>query len=253
VQNIADFIILGAQKAGTTSLYAYLANHPQILMASEKEVHFFDLHFDNGLDWYRSRFPYTEIRKGYLIGEATPYYLFHPRAPERLAQIIPHAKLIVLLRDPVERAISHYHHEVRFGWETLSFDEAITKEPERLEDEVEKLRLKESYYSFNHQHYSYLARGLYMAQLKLWYQFFPRAQIAIFRAEDLYANPASTLTQVLTFLGLPDYQLKEYRKHNEGIRQAEVTQDSINSLVEYFQSPNQELEQYLGMQFGWKF
>src|SRR5947209_1159841 len=137
---LPDFLIIGAQKAGTTSLYRYLAAHPDIVASTRKEVHFFDINFWRGEWWYRSLFPLRRRlqrrpplrNRPAITGEASPYYLFHPFAPERAAQLLPDAKLIVLLRDPVERAWSHYRHEVANGRETMTFPDALAAEPARL-------------------------------------------------------------------------------------------------------------------------
>ncbi|HEY9295730.1 MAG TPA: sulfotransferase domain-containing protein, partial [Phormidium sp.] len=161
-----DFIIIGAQKCGTTSLYEYLIQHPQILAASKKEVHFFDLNFAKGVDWYRQQF--KPVSQKSITGEASPYYIFHPLVPQRIYQLFPQVKLIVLLRNPVERAISHYYHEVRLGFEDLGLEDAIAQEPARLEGETAKILADETYYSYNHQHYTYLSRGVYVEQLNNW-------------------------------------------------------------------------------------
>ncbi len=118
-RRLPDFIILGAQRAGTSSLYYYLSQHPQILPAVRKELHFFDDHYRRGLGWYRSQFP-TRGARGTITGEATPYYLSHPHAPARIQRLLPQARLIVLLRNPVERAISHYFFEVSHQREVVA-------------------------------------------------------------------------------------------------------------------------------------
>src|SRR5207248_7427804 len=139
IRLLPDFLIIGTQRGGTTSLYRYLKAHPCIGATSNKDLHFFDRRFHKGLSWYRSHFP-TKLEKAYaeqlrrltlVTGEASPSYLFHPHAPKRVAQVLPHVKLIVLLRNPVSRAYSQYHHAVELGFETLSFAEAIEAEEER--------------------------------------------------------------------------------------------------------------------------
>ena len=126
---LPDFLVLGAQKAGTTALYAYLRWHPGITGPSWKEVSFFDRHWWRGPAWYRGQFP---LRSGTrLVGEASPSYLFHPLAPERVRALVPDARLVALVRDPVARAYSHYQHEVALGREPLSFEDALAAEPER--------------------------------------------------------------------------------------------------------------------------
>ena len=159
-------------------------------------------------------------------------------------------KLIALLRDPVERAYSHYQHEVARGFEDLSFDQALEEEPQRLAGEVERMRSDSSYNSFAFQHHSYLSRGRYAEQLEVWYGLFPKEQILVLRSEDLFSNPERTYLDVLRFLGVPPFSLREYevfnpRKYTDmgpGVRQR---------LVEYFVEPNERLYDLVGADFGW--
>jgi hypothetical protein len=140
---LPDFIIIGGQRCGTTSLFNYLTQHPDVFPSCPKEVHYFSIHYHKGVNWYRSHFPLvmqkSYVERGhdrrFVAGEATPYYIAHPHAPQRIAETVPEAKLIVLLRNPVDRAYSHYHYEVKNGLETLSFAEAIDREDERLAGE----------------------------------------------------------------------------------------------------------------------
>ncbi|MGM0884265.1 MAG: sulfotransferase domain-containing protein [Bacillota bacterium] len=248
-QFVPDFLIIGAQKCGTTSLYNYLIQHPQIISALNKEVHFFDINFKKGLDWYRSKFPLLESKK-WITGEASPYYIFHPHTPKRIFQIMPKIKLIVLLRNPVDRAYSHYHHQVRMGTEPLSFREAIKKEESRLKPEIMKMLKDENYQSPPYQYYSYLARGRYVEQLKTWMNLFPTEQFLILKSEDLYSNPAIVFHRVLDFLGLPRYELKQYTKDNSGAY-LKLDLQLRNELLEYFRPYNRQLYKYLGVDFGW--
>lgn len=170
--SLPTFLIIGAQRCGTTSLYDSLTGHPSILPALRKELHYFDNNYDKCLEWYKAFFPLRLPRETNstanppLRGEATPYYIFHPRAHQRIADVLPNAKLIVVLRNPVDRAYSHYWHEVRMGYEHLSFEEAIAKESERTGREVHDLLRDEQYRSVEHQHFSYLNRGIYHQQLR---------------------------------------------------------------------------------------
>ena len=118
-----NFLIIGAQRCGTTSLYNYLIQHPQIVPSSKKEVHFFDLNFHLGQSWYEKHFP--EVSDNILTGEASPYYIFHPLCPKRIFDYDPSVKLIVILRNPIDRAYSHYRHIVRLGHEPLKFEDAL--------------------------------------------------------------------------------------------------------------------------------
>lgn len=167
---LPHFIIVGAQKAGTSALFKALVAHPKVVKGVAKEIHFFDIQFHRGRLWYESCFPASAPGGDETIvtGEATPYYLFHPHAPRRCAEVLPDVRLIALLRNPVDRAYSHYHHEVRRGRERLSFDEAIRQERERLADTASKLLADDRAYSYAHQHFSYLSRGLYGEQIAAW-------------------------------------------------------------------------------------
>ncbi len=243
-----NFIIIGVQKGGTSSLYTYLTHHPQIAEARQKEVHFFDLNLDKGIEWYRSQFPSIGDGTERQICEASPYYIFHPCVPQRVYNVFPQVKLILLLRNPVDRAISHYYHEVRLGFENLSLEEAIAAEPQRLAGEIEKLMASQTYYSHNHQHYAYLSRGIYADQILNWLKFFPKEQMLILKSEDLYTNPAATFNTTLEFLNLPSYQLEKYDKYNAG-EYGSVNEEIYQQLTAYFQPHNQRLAGLLGTSF----
>lgn len=243
-----DFLIIGVQKGGTTSLYNYLIQHPQILPASQKEVHYFDLNYDKGPEWYLQQFPPRHLDQ--LAGEASPYYIFHPHVPQRVYQFSPQIKLILLLRNPIDRAISHYYYYIKIRYETLPLEEAIAAEPQRLQGELEKLLADETYYSYNHQHHSYLTRGHYADQLQTWLQYFPQEQLLILKSEDLYHNPAGTFNRVLTFLNLPPHPLKTYAKHNAG-DYPPINPTTYQHLKDYFRPHNGRLTDLLGREFNW--
>ena len=256
---LPDFLIVGAQKCGTSSLYRNLINHPSIAPAFVKEVHFFNNHFQKGMDWYRTYFPsvpykyyITQIQKrDFVTGEATPGYIFHPHAPRRISESLPHVKLIVLFRNPVDRAYSHYYHEVRKKREPLSFEVAIKMEEERLRGEFDKFMKDEHHYSFNYLHYSYLLKGVYVDQLKLLNNYFPKEQILILKSEDFFKDPQASFDRVLQFLGLPVWQVKDFKKQNVGYY---PKMDAVmrNRLVDYFVPHNHRLYEYVGTNFGWE-
>ena len=138
-----------------------------------------------------------------MTGEATPYYLFHPLAPARVAELLPEARLIVLLRDPIDRAFSHHNHERALGFEELDFEAALEAEAGRLLGEEERLLADPSYRSFSHQHHSYLSRGRYAAQLERWFECCGEERILVLSAEDLFTQPAAVVGEAQEFLGLP--------------------------------------------------
>jgi hypothetical protein len=252
------FQVVGVQRSGSSSLYEYLVNHPNVGRAAVEEIHFFDNNFQRGIDWYRGHFPtrawagLSERRTGIpmICGEATPYYLAHPWAPGRLAQTLPGSRVIVVLRDPVDRAYSHYNHEVALGAETLSFSEALDREPERLEGEVERMEADPTYYSYLHQQYSYVTRGLYAEQLERLYGLFPADQIVVIYSQDLASQTDRTYGRVLEFLGLPAHSLASYPRHSA--RRYPPLEPSIRGrLVEVFREPNRRLFELLGDDPGW--
>ena len=246
---LPDFLILGAQKGGTTALYAYLRWHPGITGPSWKEVSYFDRHYRRGASWYRGHFPIGAGDR--LVGEASPGYLFHPLAPERVRATVPEAKLIALLRDPVDRALSHYHHEVALGRETLSFEEAIEAEPERTRGEEQRLVREPGYFSRPWWDYTYLARGRYAEQLERWFAVFPREQLLVLPSEDLAADPGQAYRRVLEFLEASPHELGSYPRVYQQ-EYAEAHPDTRRKLAEYFAEPNRQLYELLGRNLGWQ-
>jgi hypothetical protein len=245
---LPDFLILGAQKAGTTALYAYLRWHPAITGPSWKEVSFFDRHYGRGVAWYRGHFPLRP--DGRRVGEASPGYLFHPLAPDRVRETVPEARLIVLLRDPVDRALSQYHHEVGLGRERLSFEDALAAEDERTRGEESRMIREPSYFSHAWWDYTYVARGRYAEQLERWFEVFPREQLLVVATEELAADPQGAYGRVLEFLGAPSHDLGDYPRVYEQ-SYAEMPPDTRRRLGETFAEPNRRLYELLGRDFGW--
>ncbi|MBK4729296.1 sulfotransferase domain-containing protein [Oxynema sp. CENA135] len=243
-----DFLIIGAQKCGTTSLYHYLVQHPKIIPARQKEVHFFDLNFDRGLEWYAAQFFPESYEDGRLTGEASPYYVFHPLVAKRVYESFPKIKLILLLRNPIDRAWSHYHHEVRWGFESLSFEEAIASEPKRLAGEEEKMREDPSYYSYNHQHYTYLARGIYAEQIAEWLQYFDRDRLLILKSEELSTHPDEMMAETCAFLGVEAIAVDASTKYNSG-EYSQIPEKYRQELAKYFHPHNRRLKQEFGIDF----
>jgi hypothetical protein len=249
---LPDFVIIGAQKCGTSFFYDVLCRHPHIEPAALKELHYFDRRFEEGIEWYRRCFPPPRLKDGRktITGEATPYYLFHPLVPERMAEVIPEARLISMLRNPVDRAYSAYQQQVRKGREPLSFEEAVEAEEARLRGEEGKISEDEHYISHVHRRFSYLARGIYVDQLLRWSEFFPREQMLVLKSEDLFESSRETLKSVLTFLDLPEWEPEARRVPNKG-DYTSMAPATRRRLEEYFEPHNQRLYKYLGVDFGW--
>jgi hypothetical protein len=257
---LPDFIVIGTQRGGTTSLYRYLAAHPGVAPTLvSKGVHYFDVQNDRPQAWYRGHFPPTAYRawrlhvarQPLITGEASPYYLFHPAVPERVAAMLPEVKLIAMLRDPVKRAFSHYHHEFEGGFETLpTFEQAIDAEPARLEGEVARLLSDPGYVSFAHQHHSYVARGHYAEQLEAWFAHIPRERFLIFTSEEFYRDTATIYGAVQDFLGLPHRPLAEFKTYNAH-SYAPMDPATNERLRDLFREPDRALADLLGRDLGW--
>lgn len=245
---LPDAVILGAQKSGTSSLHNYLTQQPGVIAPLVKEVHYFDLNFARGEAWYRAHFGRRE--EAGINLDSSPYYLFHPAVPERMRALLPDARLIALLRDPVRRAYSHYWHEHARGREKLSFEAAIDAEPARLADAEALLARGTIDRSEVHQHLSYLSRGRYAEQLERWFALYPRDRLLVLRFEDLVRQPLAVLNETLAFLGLPPAASANLGARNTR-RYPPMADATAARLREYFAPHNRRLEALLGRSMGW--
>lgn len=258
---LPDFVIIGAQKSGTSSLYSYLAQHPQVRESTVKEVHYFDGGIEEGTDtyalgerWYRSHFPLvSEMAPGQQAYEASPLYLLHPLAAERMARLLPRAKLVAILRDPAERALSHYFHNVRKNafrryQEDLGPAAAMAAEEARLAD----VMARGNYGDEAFRAYTYKARGRYLEQLERYWARFPRENLLVLRAEDLFEDPAGLMAGLCDFLGLDRTRNGgDFRAANVGSNREEVDPGVRAELRSYFAPMNRALYDALGRDLGW--
>lgn len=250
---LPDFIIIGVQKAGTSSLFSLLSQHPDIIPPSRKEVHYFDGGliteidtFQKGPLWYRSHFPREASLKqaGQLTFEASPMYLFSPVVPSRIAELLPKIKLIVLLRDPVERAISHYFHEVRMARETRDIQDCLHPDKTTLRDF--------EYKDFASVNSAYLERGFYAEQLSRYFALFPREHILVLESGAFFSNLTPALSDVQQFLGLNDtFKLKNARPQNVNSEKRPVSQDLKDALIGFYRPYNVALFELLGVTYNW--
>jgi hypothetical protein len=234
---LPGFLVIGGQRCGTTSLHSYLAVHPQVRAATGKELQYFSLHYGRGERWYRGHFPPSS--PGMVSFEASPLYLFHPLAAERAAATLPSARYVALLRDPVERAWSHYLHTRSYGQEPLDFAAALAAEESRLATPDGWRR------------YSYAARGRYAEQLSRWLAYVPRERLHVIRSEDLYADPAAVYGGVLEFLGLDPFTPAEFAVHTRRADRSGLPSGVARSLREYFTPHNDRLADLLGWSRTW--
>lgn len=237
---LPDFVVIGAQKGGTSFFYSLLRKHPLVRPAATKELQFFDRHFVKGVDWYRRCFPESERVDGQrtVAGESTPSYLFSPQAAGRMAGVVPDAKLVALLRNPVDRAYSQYQMQVRRGTEARSFEEATEEEMASAEGPPNLARG------------SYLARGFYAEQLQRFSFFADRGQLLVVKSENLFTRRLEVLHRVLTFLEVPAFEPTGARP--AGSRTYEPMEPATRRRLEEFFAPhNERLYELLGSDFGW--
>ena len=229
---LPNSVIIGGMKCGTTTLNAWLRSHPEVAFSAIKEIHFFDQNYEKGSDWYRSFFPIWERLLGAkCVLEATPAYLFRASVvAERMHRLVPEARLIVMLRDPVKRAISHYGHRVRNGEEDRSIEEALLSDYSQAVGSDNSCK----------------TRGLYADQIQAFRQFYADHQIMVIKSEDFFADPGPIYAGVLNFLGVSQRPLPEGSSpRNVGQRQAEIPVEVTEHLSQYYQAPNQRLAELL--------
>lgn len=255
-RSLPHFIVIGTQKAGTTSLFYYLSQHPQILRGYKKGVHFFDGGLDSKIDnfqkgqqWYRAHFPLrSSLGTQRITGEASPRYIFNPLAARRIYDLVPEAKLIAILRNPTERAISHYFHEKRKGRESLPIMEAFEKEEER----IRKAKEIGDYKSGGFAHWSYKTRGLYREQIERILQYFSMNRLLVLSSEEFFTRTADNLKTVFGFLGIDEnIKIGNLAPKNISTNQTEVSPDVYQYLDDFFSSPNEALYELLGKKINW--
>ena len=254
-----NFLIIGALKGGTTSLHRYLSDHPAVYCSSRKEVHYFSLTYPLGERWYLSHFPLetraaaTRVRHRVrlAVGEATPAYLFDPRSPARVHEFDPGMKLIVVLRDPVERAYSHFQMERETRDETRSFEDALDWEEAELKPELDRWVADPTYESplplFGR---SYVARGCYAEHVERWLALFPREQLLVLMSDELRDDPASALAKTERFLEVAEWQPASYPQEN--VRAYEpMSPGTRDRLRAVFEPHDRRLEELLDVRLPW--
>lgn len=258
-----DFLIVGTKRGGTTSLWNYLLEHPQVLgmfpapRGVKSNAYFFE-NLDRGDAWYRSHFHTTAYRRRQerrvgptVTGEASPYYMYGPHTMELIAAAMPQVKVIVLLRDPVQRAYGHHQERRKQGTERLSFEDALAVEADRLAVDADRRDADPHYYSAAHDHCSYRDRGIYLPQIQRIHRLFPHDQVLILRSEDLYTRTAAVYAEVCRFLGIADdASLRDPRQHNR-IDRSPIDPATAAELYDFYRPHNLALYEYLGRSFGW--
>ena len=251
---LPDFFVIGVGRSGTTSLYYYLDQHPSIVKSSYDEIGFFDDNFHLGLSWYRSMFTtiFTKFliklkTKYFMTYEVTPWYVRRPWTARRIKKIFPNIKLIIVLRNPIDRTYSHYHLSTQND-EKRDF-KVVIKEDMKNISQWNITEKNDSYFS-NQVQNSKLARGFYYEQIIPWFELFSKEQIMIISSEDLASKTQSTLREIFSFLELPIYDIKNTEKVNVS-KYSKMDQETRNLLIDFFRPYNEKLFEYLNREFDW--
>lgn len=257
---LPGFLVVGAQRCGTTSMYRALVQHPAVMKAVlQKGVHYFDTSYGRGMGWYQGHFPLKaharwvarSARMPPVTFEASPYYMFHPVAAERIARDLPGVRLLVMVRDPVERAYSAHAHELARGYETEPFERALELEAARLDGEAERIVADPRYVSHSHQHQAYRARGQYAEQLDRLEKHVGRDRIHVVDSAAFFADPGPAFDGVLDFLGLPRHGGTVFDQHNARPR-SPMPEALRTELDEYFRPYDMRLARWLGGEPSWR-
>ncbi len=246
-RRLPDLLVIGAQRCGTSTLYRHLGRHPDVAPSVRKEVEYFSRRYGRGERWYRAHFALT-VGRPRLSFEATPDYLFHPLAAERAATVVPDARLIVMLRDPVARAWSHYHHMVDLGHEPLDFEAAVAAEDDRCAADLAGLHADPLHDPVALLRFSYVARGRYAEQLTRWLSHFAVDRLLVVRSEDFFADPGSVFRRILEFLELRPWAPAAFVNASRQRRPVPppIPERCREALAGRFALPNQELVSLLG-------
>lgn len=255
---LPDFIIIGAQRSGTTSLYRLLSAHPSVARPTvSKGIGYFDVNYAKGMKWYRGHFPLNLTTKLFArtanpqVFESSGYYSFHPLAAQRIARDLPNVKLVMMLRDPVERAYSAHRHELVRGFETEAFEEALDLEDGRLEGETERLLAEPDYQSHHHRHHAYLRRGLYAQQIKRIQEAVGKDRLYLMDADDFFTDSVEEFRALQKWLGLPDWVPDSVPAENAQPRAA-MDEQLRRSLREYYEEADRELAELTGKTPSWR-
>ena len=257
---VPDFLIIGFHKTATTSLYDYLIQHPNIGSATHKEIHFFDTYFWRGMGWYKTHFP-TKMEKNkiekisnqkFITGEATPNYVFYPNAHNRVKQSLPHSKFIVILRNPIDRAYSHYNYQKKLNrgaLENTTFEEIIDDELKKMNFDGFEEEFQRNFHLKNDR-IPYVHLGIYVKFLKKWLEIFPKEQFHFVITEELQQDPNSIINKVFNFLDLKNYNIPDLQKRNT-TKYSDMKIETRKMLYEFYKPYNDELEKLLSMKFKW--
>jgi len=246
-------MIIGTQKGGTTSLHSYLLKHPGFGPTLTKEIHYFDRAHLPSMRWYQAHFPMRLPRERICI-DSTPQYLTHPLVPQRVKEFYPFMKFVVLLRNPVERAYSHYNHRVSRNQEHRRFEDAID---ELIKSEGTYASTSEKFEDSgrpegpNKDFRNYLNRGKYAIQIRNWFDSFSRDQFLILNSEEFFSNPREAIAEVCQFVGVGGDFQGATRVENSGGNYPRMSPEIRETLTSYYESSNDDLYSLLNVDYRW--
>jgi Sulfotransferase domain len=255
-----DFLLVGAQRCGTTSLFRALLSHPHVLRANFlKGVNYFDVNSDKGMSWYRAHFPLSATANRHAppghdhaqVFEASGYYMFHPHAPRRIIDELPDVKIVAMVRDPVERAFSAYKHEFARGFETETLERALDLEDERVVPELDRMLADAGYQSDVYRHQAYRRRGQYAEQLRRFVDALGPHRVHVVQSELFFTQPADEYSSLLEFLGLPVVLPGSFERYNPR-PSAPLDAAIATRLREHFEPHDAALEAYLQASPSWR-
>ena len=253
---LPDFLIIGAKRCGTTSLFSHLPEHPCIVESHHDNIGFFNDNFNLGVNWYKSFFPTKSYKKNiekkhgkFLAFDVTTRYMENKRTAENIKKIKPEIKIIVMLRNPIDRAYSQFHVSVKDNDEQLSFDEAVNEEMNRLKQEIKecndnKLR------AFPKEHRHYIRKSLYAMQLRPWFDIFPRDNILVLSTEMFKENEKQIYNEIFKFLDIPEIQIRD-KQHMQKGEYTPMNKKVHKELGDFFKKHNEELFDLIGKRFDW--
>jgi hypothetical protein len=257
---LPNVLIAGGQRCGTTSMYRALIQHPGVLRpVGRKGVHYFDTGYGHGPRWYRGHFPLTRTVErarrtcgsAPIVLESSPYYGFHPLAADRIDADLPGVKLIVLIRDPVERAYSAHAHELARGFETETFERALDLEATRLDGQEDRLVREPLSVSLDHQHHAYVARGQYVELLRRLEDVVGRDRLHVVDSHRFFTDPDAVWADTLVYLGLADAGHPVFERHNA--RPRSPMPDHVRLRLErHFRPWDEALTEWLGWAPSWR-
>lgn len=252
---LPGFLIVGGQRCGTTTLFRVLSDHPQVMRPTiSKGINYFDINYLRGPRWYRAHFPLQRPSRGprrTIAFESSGYYSHHPLAPARIGQDLPGVQLVMMVRDPAERAFSAYKHAVARGLETESFPRALELEQQRLEGEIEKMTVDPSYQSFHHRHHAYVTRGQYAEQIRRMHDAVGSGNVYVMDADAFFDDPVREFGSLTDWLGLEAWTPPEVGQWNARTS-APMPSELRAKLERHFEPHDEALAQLLGHMPSWR-